>query len=95
MKPHLRKIHLNFQNSFEVRNDAIPNFYNKWQFHPELELVHIIKGSGRQFIGDNVHHFKIGDMILLGSNLPHLWKTDEQFLQNTSMSTKVCVHLLK
>ena len=96
MKPHLRKIHLDFQHSFEVRNDSIPHFYNKWQFHPELELVHIIKGSGRQFIGDNVHHFKTGDMILLGSNLPHLWKTDEQFLQNNSMlnSEAIVIHFL-
>ena len=96
MKPHLRKIHLDSQHSFEVRNDAIPHFYNKWQYHPELELVHIIKGSGRQFIGDNVHHFKTDDMILLGSNLPHLWKTDEQFLKNNSMVTSeaIVVHFL-
>jgi hypothetical protein len=25
------------------------------------------------FIGDNIHHFKPGGMILLGANLPNLW----------------------
>ena len=96
MKPHLQKFHLDFHHSFVVRNDSIPHFYNKWQFHPELELVYIIKGSGRQFIGDNVHHFKTGDMILLGSNLPHLWKTDEEFLQKNSMvnSEAIVIHFL-
>lgn len=46
--------------------------------------MHIIKGSGRQFIGDNIHHFKNDDMILLGTNLPHLWRSDEKFLQKNS-----------
>ncbi|MBL7736827.1 MAG: AraC family transcriptional regulator [Chitinophagaceae bacterium] len=62
----------------------MPHFYNKWHYHPELELVHIIKSSGRQFIGDNIHHFKADDMILLGSNLPHLWRSDEKYFQKNS-----------
>lgn len=82
MKPHLLKIHLIPENSFSVRYDVVPHFYNKWHFHPEFELVHIIKGSGQQFIGDNVHIFKAGDMLLLGSNLPHLWKSDEKYFQD-------------
>ena len=84
MKPHLLKIHLKPEHSFNVRYDIVPHFYNKWHYHPEVELVHIIKGSGRQFIGDNIHHFKPDDMILLGSNLPHLWRSDEKFLKPQS-----------
>lgn len=84
MKPHLLKIHLKPEHSFNVRYDIVPHFYNKWHYHPEVELVHIIKGSGRQFIGDNIHHFKTGDMILLGANLPHLWRSDEKFLKKNS-----------
>ncbi len=84
MKPHLLKIHLKSEHSFSVRYDRVPHFYNKWHYHPELELVHIIRGSGRQFIGDNVHHFKAGDMILLGANLPHLWYSDEKYLKMDS-----------
>lgn len=84
MKPHLLKIPLKPEHSFSVRYDIVPNFYDKWHYHPEIELVYIIKGSGRQFIGDHILHFKPNDMILLGANLPHLWRSDERFLEKNS-----------
>ncbi|MBL7734193.1 MAG: AraC family transcriptional regulator [Chitinophagaceae bacterium] len=84
MKPHLLKINLNSEHSFNVRHDKVPHFYNKWHYHPEVELVYIIKGSGQQFIGDNIHVFKPGDMLLIGANLPHLWRSDEKFLKKKS-----------
>ncbi len=84
MKPHLLKIPLQPEHSFNVRYDAVPHFYDKWHYHAEAELVYIIKGSGWQFIGDTMHHFKPGDLILLGANLPHLWRSDEQFLEKDS-----------
>lgn len=80
MKPHLLKIPLQQDQSFNIRYDIVPHFYDQWHFHPEIELVYIIKGSGRQFIGNHVHYYKAGDMLLLGSNLPHLWKSDEQIV---------------
>jgi AraC-like DNA-binding protein len=80
MKPHLLKIPLRQGQSFNIRYDIVPHFYDRWHFHPEIELVYIVKGSGRQFIGNHVHYYKPGDMILLGSDLPHLWKSDEQIV---------------
>jgi AraC-like DNA-binding protein len=84
MKPHLLKIPKEEQHSFSVRYDVVSHFYNKWHYHPELELVYIIEASGRQFIGDSIHHFKNDDLILVGSNLPHLWRCDEKFLEKGS-----------
>lgn len=84
MKPHLLKIHNGLEHSFSVRYDVVPHFYNKWHYHPEVEIVYIIEGSGQQFVGDNVHIFKSGDLLLLGSNLPHLWRSDEKFLSKKS-----------
>jgi AraC-like DNA-binding protein len=84
MNPHLLKISLEPEHSFSIRYDVVPYFYKQWHYHPEIELVYIIKGSGRQFIGDDIHHFKPGDMILLGSNLSHLWRSDAKFLRKGS-----------
>jgi AraC-like DNA-binding protein len=84
MKPHLLKIPKQDEHSFSVRYDIVSHFYNKWHYHPELELVYIIEASGRQFIGDSIHHFKNNDLILVGSNLPHLWRCDEKFLEKNS-----------
>jgi len=96
MKPHLLKIPKEDEHSFSVRYDIVSHFYNKWHYHPELELVYIIEASGRQFIGDSIHHFKNNDLILLGSNLPHLWRCDEKFLvKNSKLKVEaIIVHFL-
>lgn len=73
------KIDMPPEQSFSVHHNVVPFFHNKLHCHPELELVYIVKGSGKQFIGDSIHYFKGGDMILVGENLPHLWKNDEQY----------------
>jgi len=80
MKPQHLKIHLQPEHSFSARHDVVPYFYNKLHYHSEIELVFIVKGTGRQFIGDDMHYFKNGDMTLVGENLPHLWRSDEKYL---------------
>ncbi|MDI9365888.1 MAG: AraC family transcriptional regulator [Flavobacterium sp.] len=96
MKPHLLKIHLQPDQSFSVLHVVVAHFYNKWHHHPELELVHIIKGSGRQFIGDHVHHFKSGDMILLGADLPHYWRSEDSYFAPDSQQKceAIVVHFM-
>ena len=48
----------------------------KWHYHPELELVYIRGGHGRRHVGSNMSHYQDGELILVGSNLPHLGFTD-------------------
>jgi len=84
MKPKLLKIYVNPSHSFSNRYERVPYFYNEWHYHPEIELVYIEKGSGTQFIGNDIDHFNEGDMVLLGSNLPHLWKCDEAYFKKDS-----------
>ena len=72
------KINLKPEHSFSVRHDLMPFFFDKLHYHPEIELVYIIKGTGKQFIGDSIHYFKSGDMILVGENTPHLWQSDKK-----------------
>lgn len=86
MKPQLLKIHRQPEHSFNVRHDAVPYFYNKLHYHSEIELVFIIKGTGQRFIGDDIHYFKGGDMVLVGENLPHLWRSDEKYLSEIGVS---------
>jgi AraC-like DNA-binding protein len=66
--------------SFLVKHYAEPhtrvNKLPKWHFHPELELVYVRGGHGRRHVGSHISHFQNGELILLGSNLPHLGFTD-------------------
>ena len=81
MKPQLLKISSDPAFSFQVRRDRVPHFYDKWHYHPEVELVYIVKGSGTQFIGNDIDRFEPGDMIMVGANLPHLWRCDQQYYE--------------
>lgn len=84
MNPHLLKVLPNPNHSFSIRQDAVPYFYNRWHFHPEVELLHVQKGTGIQFMGDAIQQFKKDDVILVGSNLPHFWRCDDVYFQKNS-----------
>lgn len=94
MKPHLLKVALGPEYSFSIRHDVVPYFYNHWHYHPEIELIHILKGSGTQFLGDSIGHFKPDDMILVGANLTHMWRNDEPYFSKNSglKSEAIVIH---
>ncbi len=54
-------------------------FQSPFHYHPELELVYIIDSYGKRIIGNFVEQFEAGDMVFLGSNVPHVWLNDEVY----------------
>lgn len=61
----------------KVKWRKMPHFTFPWHFHNEYEILYVIKGAGTSFVADNIEEFQSGDLALLGSNLPHFWKSDE------------------
>lgn len=84
MRPQLLKVSKEPRHSFSVRRDLVPYVNNRWHYHNELELIHFKKGEGTQFIGDNIRRFKAGDVVLVGSGLPHYWRFDDCYFQENS-----------
>jgi len=84
VKPQLLTVPLKSEQSFSVRRDIVPYFYNRWHYHPDVELVHLEAGSGTQFIGDRIQPFSAGDLLLIGSNLPHYWRCDDAYFAEDS-----------
>lgn len=82
MKPQHLKIQTNADQSFSVRKDTTPNVNNKWHYHTEIEMVCFHKGTGTQFVGDNIERFMPGDIVLVGSDLPHYWRYDSSFFED-------------
>lgn len=52
-------------------NPKLNDFYI-WHFHPEYELVLIEAKKGTRHVGDHIGKFKEFDLVLIGSNIPHL-----------------------
>ena len=84
MRPQLLKVCKEPQFSFSVRRDLVPYINNRWHYHAEVELIHFKRGEGTQFIGDNIKHFKSGDVVLVGSNLPHYWRFHDTYFEEES-----------
>ncbi len=71
-------------SSITVKTNVYPHFLKIWHYHPELELVYVIKSSGTHFIGDRIEKFEQGDLVLIGKNLPHMWLNDDAYFNSDS-----------
>lgn len=78
-KPTLEKIEPGFGSSFSFRtyfNDQHNTKDVFWHYHPEIELVYVNGGCGKRQIGSHISYYRNGDLILIGSLLPHCAFTD-------------------
>ncbi|MCG8475350.1 MAG: AraC family transcriptional regulator [Cytophagales bacterium] len=83
-KPLLFKIPTSEKESFRVQLDDQAYFYDPLHFHPELQLTYIVEGTGTFFIGDHIQNFKAGDVILIGSNLTHVFRNEKAYYEEGS-----------
>ena len=61
-----------------------PYFTYPWHFHTEYEIIYVKEGTGMRFVGNNAEKYADGDILLLGSDLPHYMKSDEVYRQEGS-----------
>ncbi|MCH5596731.1 cupin domain-containing protein [Niabella ginsengisoli] len=47
------------------------DFIWQYHYHPEFELVYVPRGSGTRHVGNHLSTYHQGDLVLIGSNLPH------------------------
>lgn len=62
-----------------------PCFTYPWHFHSEYEIIYIKESTGTRFVGSNNGKYASGDVMLIGSNLPHYMKSDEAYHADDSM----------
>ena len=77
-KPTLEKITPNFGASLLVKKhlEFLKTNTPFWHFHPEIELVYVNKGKGKRHIGNHISYFNNSQLVLIGSNLPHIGYID-------------------
>ncbi len=76
MKPAVESITSPPLQSFSCLSLDLPAFHNTYHRHPEVELTLIQEGSGQRLIGDSLSPFHPGDLVLIGSDLPHQYQSE-------------------
>ncbi|HLT06703.1 MAG TPA: AraC family transcriptional regulator [Cyclobacteriaceae bacterium] len=70
--------------SFVVFREKGSYFPCPWHYHPEYELVLILKSSGKRMVGDHIGYFQEGDLVCMGPYLPHVWVNDAHYFTGTA-----------
>lgn len=82
MKPVFAAIPEVVQNDvFAVRVTDLPYFSTEFHFHKECQMVYVVESEGKRIIGDSVETFQGDELILLGSEIPHVWHNDEEYFE--------------
>ncbi len=84
-KPNIKPVIPNQGSSFSVKyfDEPSPDPSGRfWHFHPEIELVYVSGGSGKRHIGNHLSYFSGGELVLIGSNLPHSGFSDQLYNQH-------------
>lgn len=71
MRAQVEHIEPSPRESWAYQFRSEPAFPFHWHFHQQLELTLIISGRGVRFVGDCCEDYGPGDLVLLGSELPH------------------------
>ncbi|MEN8789652.1 MAG: AraC family transcriptional regulator [Flavobacteriaceae bacterium] len=72
MKIQLEHIAPDAKSSFRILHNPRLNDLFYWHFHPEYELVYIEGANGTRHVGDHISAYRESDLVLIGSNIPHL-----------------------
>jgi AraC-like DNA-binding protein len=86
MKPFFQKLVSPPTESIIFFDEEKPHFSVPWHFHPEIEILFVVKSSGTSYVGDGIHRFTEGEISIIGENVPHWWKSERKYLEGIDKS---------
>jgi len=94
MKPEYEKNISDLSKSaFKIFRTVAPKLSSYWHYHPEIEIVLIVKGEGIRFVGDDVSNFIENEIIIIGENIPHNYISNDN--DNLKGIDTVCIQFSK
>jgi AraC-like DNA-binding protein len=85
MKVFPFKITKTVTESIIYQEDRELMFYNKLHQHEETQISYIEKGEGTLLVGDTLTQYQKGDILVIGSNLPHVFRSDTSIEESSVM----------
>jgi AraC-like DNA-binding protein len=90
MLPNLEKVEANINHSFHINHLKVDHFPSLRHFHPEVEILLVIRGHGTRYVGDSIESFEPGDLVMIGPNVSHEWCSD----RNRSEGQSEAIYIL-
>ncbi|WP_034041768.1 AraC family transcriptional regulator [Wocania ichthyoenteri] len=63
-------------DAFIFQVDYTDAFYDKLHQHEEIQISFIVEGEGTLIVGDTINDYTKNDILVIGSNIPHVFKSD-------------------
>lgn len=51
-------------------------FFDKLHQHEEIQVSLLVKGNGKLIVGDSIHSYMAGDLIVINGKIPHLFQSN-------------------
>jgi AraC-like DNA-binding protein len=87
MKVYPFKIPKPLHDSLVYQVDHDIAFYDKLHQHEDIQLSFIVEGEGTLIVGDSINQYKKDDIVVIGSNLPHVFKSNLTYGKKSHMLT--------
>jgi AraC-like DNA-binding protein len=89
MLPGLEKVEANINHSFHINHLKVDCFPSLRHFHPEVEILLVVQGTGTRYVGDSIEPFGPGDLVMIGPNVSHEWCSEKR--PYTAMSEAIYI----
>lgn len=75
------------QEALVYQEDHEEIFYDQLHQHEEIQISYILAGSGSLIVGDSIKEYRKGDILIIGENIPHVFRSDSSFSSDSVMYT--------
>lgn len=75
------------QETLVYQEDRETYFYDQLHQHEELQISYIVKGGGTLVVGDSINTYNTNDILIIGGNIPHVFRSDPEVSSKSIMFT--------
>lgn len=97
MIPLFQELPFTSNSYINFYKEDLPHFIVPWHYHPEIEIMYILEGTGTRFVGDHIDQYQEGDVCMVGPKLPHEWRNNDEFFKKGAglKASCLCLFFLK